>query len=524
MAILNERPDRLVLPRWREFKKTASSKELASVRLDVSKPQKLNINQQIKNWKSSPSFVTAAELVNSAFIANEFESAKPAASFILERCPGAPDFLVRISKIIANPFGDSLKPCKRKEEFSFDNITRRIGEKINETRSSLKRFSHNPMLWVDLARLHTVNGKFGAAEKAIRTALHLASENVFVVRSAVRFFLHLGNEESYKHALNLIRKNPCTKHDPWLLATEISLCAFLYKSSNLMRVGLQMIDSKNYSLFSTSELTAAIATEELRNGYQSKSRKLFNAALSDPNENSFAQAEWARKHIGNLNLDFDTQDSSEALSYAHFHSGNWNDSYEKAMDWIVDEPFSKEPCKHASFVASDIIDDNEKSLEICDFGLRSNPFDFGLLNNKAYALAVLGRVDEAVKTFNQISENSLKNDYERIVYSATKGLINYQKKKPELGEHFYNLAIDLSLKSKDKERTSLVRAYKMRAEFLTGYNKIDKSVAVEIISSESKNLLRPYSKKIFQNICSRIVGKNSSIIIGNQQEKTNYLM
>ncbi|CAN5911114.1 hypothetical protein BH11BAC7_BH11BAC7_00770 [soil metagenome] len=521
MATFTDRPDRLVLPKWREFKKTASAKELSSYRLDISKPKKQDITAQTKNWENSPSFLTASELVNSAFIAGDLDSAKSAATFILERCPTASKSIVQIATIIVNPFGDSLKPNKNKEAFSFDNIQRRIGEKIKETRISLRIFPNNAVRWIDLARLYTVIGKFENAEKAVKAALHLAGNNVFIIRSAVRFFIHMGSEENYKYALSLIRKNPSTKHDPWLLATEISLCAYLKKSSNLIKYGLQMISSKNYSPFSTSELASAIATEELRNG-GTKARSFFNAALCDPNENALAQAEWARKHIGNLPLDFDKQDSSEALSYVHFHSGNWEAAYENAMDWIFDQPFSKESFKHASYISSGILDDNEKSLEICDFGLRSNPEDFGLINNKAYALAVLGRVEEAKKTFSQVSGNSI-TDAEKIAYNATQGLIYYRMGVSELGEQHYSIAVDLAVKSRDKEKTILVRAYKMRAEFLSGFNKVDKSVGIETIKKQSENLLRPDAKKILENLCNRISGENKTIKF-DEQNKPDYIV
>jgi hypothetical protein len=55
-----------------------------------------------------------------------------------------------------------------------------------------------------------------------------------------------------------------TKFDPWLMATEISLCSHLGKTSTLIGSGFELIQSNNHSQFATSELSAALATEEMK--------------------------------------------------------------------------------------------------------------------------------------------------------------------------------------------------------------------------------------------------------------------
>ena len=63
----------------------------------------------------------------------------------------------------------------------------------------------NPIVWVELARLYIMHDQVEKAERALLTALHLAPDNRFVLRSATRFFIHTDQFE--KNFMNLQLKN-----------------------------------------------------------------------------------------------------------------------------------------------------------------------------------------------------------------------------------------------------------------------------------------------------------------------------
>ena len=142
------------------------------------------------------------------------------------------------------------------------------------------------------AVFYTIIGQEEKAKRAIKNALFLAPENRFVLRSMARFFVHLG-EEGIAFAHDTIKRSQITKHDPWIIATEISLATLRQRSSTLAKSGLQLVESGLFHPFNISELASSLATLELKNGKIKNSKKLFINSLTSPNDNSLAQAEWA---------------------------------------------------------------------------------------------------------------------------------------------------------------------------------------------------------------------------------------
>lgn len=506
MGLYTNRPTRFAIPRWRDFKETSNSGELSKGK-NIIGPKSINISckKQLENWKTKPSIGNALELVNSAFVSNEKVLAEDAAKFILQNCNDNKNPIIKIAQ-------DILKENKEDKvglvsSYTFETLDDKIKVKIREIRKRLKVFPSNPVLWIDYARWHTVIGKFSNAERSIKTAIQLAPTNVFVLRCAVRFFIHkskhdIYDKDSITFALQLIRKNPATKFDPWLMATEISLCSYLQKTSNLMKAGFTLIEAKNFSSFELAELTSALATVELYHS-SSKSKKLFNQSLVDPNENSIAQAQWASNIVGDLPVNLTLLNSHEASSYQNQFLEKWDDSFDSALNWLVDEPFSCEPAKHASYIAAALIDNNPLSIEICNIGLRSNPNEFALLNNKAYSQAVENQIEEAEKTFNKINSTPL-NDNERAVYFATKGLIHYRNGDIEAGSALYDQAEALAKKNRDEILAFRVRLHKTRAEFICDCSKVDEQTAITRLMNEVSNFKRPDLSKAMDNLKKRL--------------------
>lgn len=506
MGLYANRPDRVAIPRWRDFKKTSAGGELLKQKNNNTPlVPVLTISRQLENWTKEKSIIHAIELVNAAFVTGICQPAEEAAAFLLVSC----DASHPIRRIVERVLNKTTSTADETKEVIFDSFHIRIGTKIREIRTRLKGNPNNAVLWLDLARWNTVLGKVDRAELCVKTAIQIAPSNPFVLRCAVRFFIHIhshdgGKKDSLNYALQLIRKNPTTKSDPWLLATEIALCTFLKKTSNLMKIGTNMIGDKNFSPFMLSELNAVIATEELSHGNSRLSKKLFTSALVDPNENSVAQADWATGYLGDLPINLTKQNSFEASSYQHYNHADWEQSFEDALKWVVDEPFSSQPAGRASFLAGAVIDDNEMAIKICDFGLRANPHDFGLLNNKAYSLAVEKKGEEAEKIFKMINVNAL-SEKERITYLATKGLVFYSKGDAATGGFYYDSAEALARKSRDVHSATRVRIYKTRAQFTFGFGEVDAATAIMLLRKENQLLKEPDIERTI-DILSRRLG------------------
>lgn len=507
MGLYSERPKRLVLPRWRDFKETSKTAELSKEK-NAHSPilPKLSVQENLANWNKQKSVANAIELVSSAFLINNPEPAFDAANYILKNCKDIKSPIRVIANLIlTKDEKDELNYTPAK--LSFENFQYKIQKKIQGIRARLKVYPQNSMLCVDLARWYAVIGKVHEAQRCITTALQLSPQNIFVIRSAIRFYIYKSKHDK-KHgdsllfALQLIRKNPATKTDPWLMATEISLCSYLEKTSLLIKSGLSLIDARKFSPFALSELSSALATVELNHNVK-KSKKLFTSSLINPNENTIAQAQWATEIVGDLPLDFDNYNSYEANSYESFHAENWETAFDESLNWVIDQPFSSDPVNHASYLASAIIDDNDLSVKICDFGLRSNPKEFTLLNNKAYSLAVEKHVEEAEKTFNQINISELK-DEEKISYIATKGLLYYANGDHETGNSLYAQAEAYAIKIKNEKAAIKVKIYKTRTEFIFVPNKKDEKTALTNLLKDYKNFKHPDINKIIDNIIKRL--------------------
>jgi hypothetical protein len=286
------------------------------------------------------------------------------------------------------------------------------------------------------------------------------------------------------------------------MATEISLCTYLEKTSNLMKSGFSIIKTKQFSAFALSELTSALATVELKNG-GGKTKKLFTQSLIDPNENSVAQAQWASNIIGGIPFNSHQFNSHEANAYFNQTKENWDAAFDESLNWLVDEPFSSSPANHASYLAAALIDNNELAIRVCNFGLRSNPHEFTLLNNKAYSEAVENLVDDAENTFNLINFNSL-SESEKVTYYATKGLISYRREQKEKGNALYDEAENLALKLKDEVTAFRVKVYKLRSQHISGCCDLDEKLAFDSLLMEMDRFKKPELIKTMKNVKKRL--------------------
>lgn len=506
MGLYENRPNRLVIPRWRDFKDTAKSGELSKDRIKNSPTVPLiSCKKQLENWQKEKSIANALELVNSAFVSGENQVAIDAANFILNNCKDQANPVIKVAQLVLNSSVYNNEGAEVNN--TFDTLEEKIRIKIQDIRRRINAYPNNPVLWIDYARWFTIIGKFAKAENCIRTALQLAPDNIFILRCAVRFYIHkskydANDNESVIFALRLIRKNPATKFDPWLMATEISLCSYLDKTSNLMKAGFSIIEAKQFSAFTLSELTSALATVELYNG-GGKTKKLFSQSLIDPNENSVAQAQWASNIIGGIPFNSHQFNSHEANSYHNQTLENWDAAFDESLNWLVDEPFSSSPANHASYLAGALIDNNGIAIKVCEFGLRSNPHEFTLLNNKAYSEAVENLVDDAENTFNQINVNTL-TESEKVTYYATKGLISYRRGQKDKGNALYDEAESLARKLKDEATAFRVKVYKLRSQHICGCCEIDEQVAFDSLMKEMDGFKKPELIKTMKNVKKRL--------------------
>jgi tetratricopeptide (TPR) repeat protein len=450
MDIDIEEKRRKVIPRWRDFKTTTALGELhSSVRSDTKDDViEGSLNEQIIDWQNNRSLAFATDLVGSGFVLGKIKEVEEAANFILSEESQASDIQKRIARQAKDPdFCAHLAITEETIPNSSDEIISHSRDRVRKYRAQLQNALRNPVKLVELSREYAT---LGSLEKALRTmdiAVGLAPANRFVLRSATRLFVHAGKIDKAHYVL---KRAPSLRSDPWLLAAEIAVSSMMDRTSGHVRTGMQQISDRNFNAFEVSELASAIATLEMDNANGKLARKLFRQALRRPTENSIAQAEWASRSMENLSVEvreFDAPRKYEALAWSHFKQGEFNNALDEGKNWIRDQPFAVSPVIFTGMTAT-LMENYELGEIIFKFGLRANPENATLRNNLAFAFASDNEPELAESELERINRASI-TIHERIVITATEGLIRFRKGFQDEGRALYRRAIDLANKNNE---------------------------------------------------------------------------
>ncbi|SIQ67632.1 tetratricopeptide repeat protein [Maribacter ulvicola] len=460
MAVIYELKERRLIPNWRDFKRTLQLGELVQSNIS-SIPLKLTIDRTTQDWQFQKNMGTAADLVNSAYISgHNNELVEEAISYIKANSQKSSSSLNDLVKLIETVSFDKQVITNNSlleidvetiSEFqTFINNTT-FHKVINKTKNKAKAELKNPITWVELARLYSMRGQEKKAENAILTALYLAPNNRFVLRSATRFFIHF-NE--YEKAIFFLRKSENIKKDPWLISAHIATSSIMGRFSPFIKAGKSLASSGDFSNFELTELTSSLGTLEFKDGSYKKAKQFFEKSLLAPNDNSLAQLEWVsnddkRFKFNPLNFE-NVINPFEARAMEFLSRGNWELAFNNTIKWFLDMPFSKRPIILGSYIASSLLKDKHAAQILCQVGLQANPEDPTLLNNMVYSIATsndLTMLDRYVSKMMEVDINSLPIE-RQITYNATFGLAAIKKTEIDLGISLYNRAIDLATKNK----------------------------------------------------------------------------
>jgi tetratricopeptide (TPR) repeat protein len=455
--------NRKIIPRWRDFWTTASLGLLtpAVAKTEESQLPRASETEAHKAWRLNETLWHALDLVGSALVVGDVSDPDvlAAARFLENKdhdCPAPARQLVRR---ILHP---EEEPAFNIELSAISQTT--LGVEIRAKRHRLGTEPRNPILWTDLARLYASLGHRRKAEQAIQMSYHLAPDNRFVICSAARFLVHVGD---YDRALRLLRTTALSQSDPWIVAAEIGVSTFSAANPRLLKLGRRMVDSRDFSDFAKSELASALATIELNEGNRKSAKKLFRQSLALPTENSVAQAEWASAQVGDLYppaTQPQVPRNYEARALYGYRVGNWETARTNAEDWLNDQPFSSRPASVLSYVYSTMLERYQDALDVLNFSLRSNPDDRSLINNKAFNLINLERLDEAEILLARTDPKAI-DDPAAITLIATKGLLLFRKGLPEIGKILYLDAIEIA-KRKDNGHYAALAAMRLALEEL----------------------------------------------------------
>lgn len=489
---------RQVIPRWRDFIVTAAMGELDSLQSPNNRFNNANLEPLIQDWIRKRTYGVAVDLVSSAYIVGEKEKVKDAAKFILETNSNKDIIINKIANDILNERDVSDEIICAPQTIDFH-------KSIHDLRKELYNDQRNSIAHVDMARRYLILGQIVKAEKHVKIALASSNNNRFILRSAIRFYIH--NKKDYNKAHQLVQNN-IIRRDPWLLAADIALSEMMEKRSNNIRLAQEMIKSGNINPFNLAELLAELATVEMNHGSIRESRKLFRTALKNPNDNTIAQILWAKKKINLDDIEIDFKKiicPYEALTYYYKNDKQWDKAIDYTKLWQMDQLFSKYPAIEGSYLSSLILDDNKQAIEFAQNGIRANPNEPVLLNNLAVSYARMNNIVEAEKQFYKIKFSELDKNME-IVWYATMGLIEYRKHNILAGRDYYMKAIDTALSKRDKRRAAMASIYLVKEEVLAKSSTIQASLGLAIKYNEG--LDDPEVKYLFEKELKKYISND----------------
>lgn len=478
MASLFQKKDRHLIPNWRSFENTAILGELngsKGIKLDSSfRP---DITDLIDDWEQSQTIGVAGDILGVALVCNQEDNptVQLIAQFVLNNSNISSKAILNAAKAVLKPKSDTIELYQDIRPATFQEINyTEIYIKINSLKKKLISNSANPISWIELARYYSMLGQNNKARRSILNAIYLSPENRFVVRSAVRFFVHTGD---FEFAHDLIRKTNLVKYDPWIMATEIAVASLRNRYSRFIKHGQQIINSASFHPFNITELASSLASVEFENSRLKQSRILFQKSLTNPNDNSLAQAEWASQKDKSVILvqqeQFNLINSFEATAREYSEREMWDNAIDFSKKWFFDLPFSKMPILFGVEIAAAKMKNHELAVDIGKLGLISHPNDGQLLNNIIYSLSVSNQIELAGQYIQQLKREDLNDtDLIGIYLTATRGLYQYRKGLYEKGRELYLDAIKMARQKKNEYLISLALVNFVREEMRIGNNDI----------------------------------------------------
>jgi tetratricopeptide (TPR) repeat protein len=386
----------------------------------------------------------AAELMFLASTAGNQAAAKQAATVILEnRDRIGPRQLVRSAEQVLA--GSS---AARVEAASKDFV--------KHARSLLGIDFRNPVLLMDTARELTAMRQEKAALRYVRAAVALAPKSRFVLRAAARYYLHIGEHEI---AHDLLRRSPLIGSDPWVQASEIAVATVRGQTSTLARQMIRMLSEAKQVGAEASELASAVGTVELLSGSDKKARVLFKHALSHPNDNSLAQAEWAATKL-RLVVDhqaLQTPMSFEANSHNAYRHQQIEEAIQHAVLWSRDEPFASRPLDAQCYLLS-LEGRYAEALLAAKAAHRLDGDELGPAMNLLFSKIQAGDLDDAMEDFLRLGRHQSLKQY-ATQYLANGGALAYALGDVANARQLYQRAIRSARARGEPATEGLARAF-----------------------------------------------------------------
>ena len=507
MNLFGGKTDRRLVPRWRSSETAARSTEFVSLK----RPPTVQAHPDdrpmdaIIAFESDPSIGSAAEALSASILAPMAVDAKAAARFVIANSDVAPHSLVELANFAVAPGDQTETPATLPTS------------SVARTRALLRILPTSAALWSDMARHHASQGNKRQANRCMTTALALAPNHRWMLRTAARFFVH---QKESTTAHKLLANHPRTRSDPWLMAAELACAQVAGRAPKFWRQANEILRFDRFAPVHVSELATAVGMMELEAGERKKARKLVHRGLVDPTENALAQVCWAteQRHLDESpNIDRlvkSARDAYEAEFKLKVQQGELVAALDSGRRWKEDEPFSARPMAEMAFVSS-LLDAHDLTIEMAnqvqrldgavDGTLELNRM-FAVLSSNRLSPVVDGTEIERVKLrLLHLVEHSEQRSYHAL---ANLGLWHYRFGSPIQGREIYRIAVDAARKSHSNEAAAFAAVFAAREAVLAGDPE----------SAEDLALARALAEKAKSKACAFYVRKLDALAVAPDKE------
>jgi len=508
MSLAQPDKDRRLLPRWRSPTDAALAGELFPLGQAPDATRRLIISEQfdqaVQEWRETGSAEAGSEVVESAIVlGREGEIVDVAAELITES--GLKPEVKRLARrvLASDDFG---KTDSVSTDLNVDVAA--IRGAIASLRLQVRRDPRSALAWMEIGRLHTMLGQETPAERSVLSAVAISPSNRFVARAAARFFVHKGDPEQ---ALSVIRRSIRLERDPWLMAAEISLAQIAGATSVLVKRALELSSEDSLHPWHTSELNGALAGLVARDGNIKRARKLMSQSLRFPTENALAQAQWAAGQLqgpGIAPIVAQHEDAFEAQALLSRSERNWIDACNRCRLWSNFEPTSSRPLVLGSFMALTAMNDPVEALAFLNRAVLIEPRDPVPHNNRAVALAYMGRMAEARRSLER-AIRATRDAGNNAVLTATAALLMCREGRVTEGIAEYRRAAELSARQKDGPRLALILAHLLRELLPYAPDAVQK--VIPVLADKTKAIRLPELEDMRKGI-ERDAAKRSSSV------------
>lgn len=337
------REDRNVIPRWRPLGAIERRDLQSAGRFE--KDAHVNTTQDFHGhlgiWRKEGDLAAASDIFDTFLLTGDYALLRESSKIFDATKDSIPPRL-RLSLTAA--FQKEPDPLEVRRMIAFrETDDAYLRQSVRIIKKRINEYPRDALSYLELARIYTILGEFGSAERALSIARALAPDNRVILRATLRFY---DTVAALEEGLKVVRASSSLKFDPWIQAAEIASATLLGKQSRIADKRLVHLGSDGFVLRERTELAMALATLDRQSGV--KERKIFqqvSQALPHSTENGFAQAVWLSD---NSSRDFANrfpgiEPSSEALEakvQIAVEQRDFVSAVGHAELWLEDQPFN----------------------------------------------------------------------------------------------------------------------------------------------------------------------------------------